>query len=85
MGTINEATLAKVKRRFAGKEAAMDRAFETSESFRGVCRDYVACANALARWQESETEGARLRSAEYSELLDELTREIEVHLHAEER
>ena len=85
MGPIDEATLAKIRRRFAGSEAAVDRAFETSEAFRGLCRDYVACVNALARWQESESEGAPLRSAEYSELLDELTREIEAHLHAEAR
>jgi hypothetical protein len=85
LGPIDEATLAKVRRRFAGKEPAVDRAFETSASFRGLCRDYVACANALARWQKSESEGAPLRAAEYSELLDELTREIEAHLHAEAR
>ena len=83
MGPIDEATLAKVRRRFAGSEAAVDRAFETREAFRGLCRDYVACANALARWQTSESEGAPIRAAEYSELLDELTREIETQLHAE--
>ena len=33
MGTIEEATLARVKRRFAGKEAAVERAFATRESF----------------------------------------------------
>ena len=84
MGTRDEAIPTRVRRRFAGREAAVERAYATRQSFRDLCRDYVACANALARWQELESEGARLRSAEYSELLDELTREIEVHLHAEE-
>jgi uncharacterized protein YyaL (SSP411 family) len=85
LGTIEEATLVRVKRRFAGKEAAVERAFATRESFRGLCRDYAACANALLRWQESASEGAQIRSAEYSELLEELTKEIESHLHADQR
>lgn len=85
MGTIEEATLARVKRRFAGRESAMERAYAASEAFRGLCRDFVACANALARWQEAEASGDRPRSTEYSELLDELTREIEVHLRTQGR
>ena len=85
MGTTGEATLTRVKRRFAGHEAAVERAFATSESLRDLCRDHAACANALLRWQESESEGAQIRSAEYSELLEELTEEIESQLHAEAR
>ena len=85
MGTREEAILTRVARRFAGREAAVERAYAARKLFRDLCRDYVACANALARWQKLESEGAPLRSVEYSELLDELTREIEVHLHAEER
>jgi len=72
-----------IKNRFGGSEAAIDRAFETSESFRGLCRDYLACAATLVGWQESGAENARLRVQEYSELLDELTREIETRLRAD--
>ena len=76
----SEATVAMMKRRFAGSELAIERACVASESFRGLCRDYLACAAALARWQESGSEEARLRVEEYSELLDELAKEIQAHL-----
>ncbi len=79
------ATLAMIKRRFAGSDRAVDREFEASESFRGLCRDYLACATVLARWQESESEEARLRVVEYSDLLTELTHEIEACLQTEQR
>jgi hypothetical protein len=82
---IEAATLTRIKCRFAGRERAAERAFEASESFRGLCRDYLACTATLARWQELESEEARRRSAEYAELMAELTREIEAHLHAHER
>lgn len=85
MGTSQATTLSMIKHRFAGREAALDRAFETSESFRGLCGDYLACAATLARWQESEARDARLRVEEYSELLDELTREIEARLRSDDR
>ena len=69
-----------IKRRFAGGEAEIERAFRTSESFRGLCTDYLACATALARWRESTAEEAALRVQEYSELLRELTKEIQARL-----
>jgi hypothetical protein len=78
--TIEEAALTRVERRFAGREASVGRAFAASESFRALCQDYVACADALARWQASESGSARLRSEEYAELLEELTKEIESRL-----
>jgi len=78
------ATLAMIKRRFSGNERAVERAFQTSESFRGLCRDYLACATALARWQESDSEEVQLRVAEYADLLAELTHEIETRIRAEE-
>lgn len=80
MGTKRATTLEMINRRFAGAGAAVERAYETSESFRSLCGDYLACAATLARWQESEAEHAQLRAQEYSELLDELTREIEARL-----
>jgi hypothetical protein len=72
-----------IKQRFAGNEDAVVRAFWASDAFRSLCRDYLACAAALARWQESESAEAPIRTAEYSELLVELTHEIEALLHAD--
>jgi len=74
-----------IKCRFAGAGAAVERVFEASESFRSLCGDYLACAATLAQWQESEAEHAQLRAEEYSELLDELTREIEARLRSDDR
>lgn len=83
-GPLEATTLAMIKRRFAGTEAAVGRVFEASESFRGLCRDYLACTAALAQWQESTSEEAGTRCEEYSELLAELTDEIEARLRAVE-
>jgi len=79
------ATLAMIKRRFAGSDRAVERAFEASESFRGLCTDYLACATALARWQDSREPQTRSRVEEYSALLAELTNEIQERLRTEER
>jgi hypothetical protein len=85
LGTRQATTVDMIKHRFAGAQVAVERAFETSESFRGLCRDYLACAATLARWHDSEAENAPLRVQEYSELLGELTREIEERLRAQEQ
>ena len=79
------ATLAEVKRQFTGREPAVERAFAASETFRGLCEDYVACVAALERWQDSRAEGARARVQEYSELLGELTKEMEASFDTGER
>lgn len=70
------ATLEMIKRRFAGSEQDVERVFAASDSFQGLCRDYLACAAALARWRESPAAEASLRVREYSEILTELTKEI---------
>jgi hypothetical protein len=85
LGAKQATTVDVIKHRFAGAKGAVERAFVTSESFRGLCRDYLACAATLARWQGSEAENAPLRVQEYSELLGELTREIEERLRDQER
>jgi transposase-like protein len=85
MGTTERAALNRVKQSLPGREAAVEHVFETRESFRGLCRDYLACANALARWRQSKSQGAQLRVVEYQELLDELTKEIKSCLDAEKR
>ncbi|MGD8895771.1 MAG: hypothetical protein PVJ73_07030 [Acidobacteriota bacterium] len=81
----SSATLTAIKRRFRGREEAVEHAFEANESFRGLCRDYLACTAALVRWQEGELDEARLRRNEYSELLAELTAEIEACLDEDAR
>ena len=78
------AILAGIKRRFAGRDPAIERVFAASESFRGLCADYLACASVFTRWQQSEAVQAPRRVAEYGELLAELTQEIERRLGAEE-
>jgi len=84
VGGIEAATLTMIKSRFVGRGAAVERAYATSEPFRGLCRDYLACIAALARWQQTPTEEARRRSAEYAELLAELMAELEAHVQAHE-
>ena len=69
-----------IKHRFAGRDTDVERLFATSDSFRGLCMDYLACAIVLARWRESAAEEAPLRVGEYSELLRELTKEIQSRL-----
>ena len=75
-------TLELIKGRFGGQDETIERAFKRSKAFRALCGDYVACVTALARWQRLDSEEARLREAEYSELLEGLTQEIEMRLGA---
>ncbi|UCG89238.1 MAG: hypothetical protein JSW71_12140 [Gemmatimonadota bacterium] len=73
-----------IKSRFGSRDVTIERAYSSSESFRALCGDYVECLTALAHWQESDSEHARLREAEYSELITQLTGEIETWLLAME-
>jgi len=84
LGTLEKRTLAAIERRFPEMKGIVQREFTESESFRGLCRDYITCATALARWRGSESEEGRARSEEYSELLAELTEELEARLHVHE-
>ena len=74
-----------IKRRFGSKGPAIDRVFEGDGSFRSLCAEYLACTRALAYWQESDAEEADRRAAEYSELIEQLTGEIQARLCAAER
>lgn len=85
MGISAAEVRAAVKRRFAGREDAIEVVFRMSPRFRALCRDYLVCVAALERWQESASDEAPQRVHEYSELLAELTREVEVHLEAPRR
>jgi hypothetical protein len=74
--------LDKIKREFGSRENAIERAFRSNESFRALCREYVACGRALAGYRESSSKEACLREAEYAELLQELAVEIDTRLNA---
>jgi hypothetical protein len=74
-----------IKHRFAGRDAAIEHAFASSDSFRGLCRDYLACATVLARWQAADSTDAPVRAEEYAALLSELASEIRMRLQAAER
>ena len=76
-------TKSMIKHRFAGCNDAIEQAFESSESFRGLCRDYLACATVLARWRRSDSADAHARAEEYAGLLDELGTEIQMRLREE--
>ena len=69
--------LKRIESRFGSRDAAIERAFNEDASFRALCEEYIACVRALARWRESDLEVARVREAEYSTLLAQLTQEIE--------
>lgn len=69
-------TLLMIQKRFAGKDGVIERHFRVSETFRGLCRDYLACASTLVWWENSDSDDAGLRASEFSDLLSELGREI---------
>ena len=77
---MSDAVPAAVRQHFVGRDAAVQRAYEHSESFRDLCRDYLTCLAALGRWKASSSADAGTRSAEYAELLAELAREMEARL-----
>jgi hypothetical protein len=67
---------------FPGNERLIDRAYRDDPTFRELCDDYVGCAAALERWQRSNGDKSSPRSEEYSELLAELTDEVQAWLDA---
>jgi hypothetical protein len=70
-----------VKRAFPGREPLIERVYRESGSFRDLCGDYRKCASVLERWRRSGGVPSP-RVDEYTELLDELTEEIEAWLDA---
>ncbi|MBK5097467.1 MAG: hypothetical protein JJE01_06770 [Gemmatimonadetes bacterium] len=65
-------------------EAAIGRALETSEPFRSLCSDLRACSRALTHWRKTDSDEARRRVDEYTDLLAELTSEIRLMLAEQE-
>jgi hypothetical protein len=52
------------------------RLFRESERFQSLCEDYRRCAEASKYWNQSASEEASARSAEYGNLLQGLAEEI---------
>ena len=77
-------TLAVLRTSFAGRDELIERAFRGNRSFRELCEHYVSCIAAIHHWQRAQAPGAVSRQQEYSELRDELGREIETWLEAME-
>ena len=69
-------TLRLIKTRFVGKEEIIEDLFGTSETFRCLCRDYLACSAILAWWERSDSERARRRALEFSEMQRKLREDI---------
>ena len=65
-----------IKTNLPGYSRAIERALAENESFRSVCEDFHACAEALSHWNRMTSDEAAHRREEYSGLLGELKREI---------
>jgi hypothetical protein len=75
-------TLSLVTNALPGRDSLIERAYRENRSFRGLCRDYRECAEALERWRRSEIGASSSRVREYAELLAALAQEIESWLKA---
>ena len=62
-------TLSFVTSALPGRDSLIERAYRENRSFRGLCRDYRECAEALERWRRSEVSESSSRVREYGELL----------------
>ena len=62
---------------FPGRDTVIGRAYRDNPAFRELCQDYRKCALALERWSRLDGGDAASRTLEYTELLAELTSEIE--------
>lgn len=72
----DQRTLRLMKERFAGREEIVEELFKTSETFRNLCRDYLACSAILAWWERSDSDRARRRALEFSRLRAKLGENI---------
>mgnify|MGYP001823531512 FL=1 len=69
---------------FPANVSLIESAYRENSSFRDLCRDYRACADAFEDWRRSGDEASSSRSREYAELLSQLGREIASWLEAME-
>ena len=68
--------LALITSRFEGSSDLIAQAFKKDKEFRSICKDYCDCDRALESWRNSDAAVAEQRLQEYSELLEELGRDI---------
>jgi hypothetical protein len=73
---------AQISSSFPGNERLIDRAYRDDPTFCELCDDYVRCAAALERWNRLSGDKSSPRTQEYSELLTELTDEVQAWLDA---
>lgn len=66
----------KVLERFPGQRAEVVRRLGVDVEFRSLCQDYEDCVQALRHWSQT-AEAPPGRVTEYTELLEELEREIQ--------
>jgi hypothetical protein len=71
---------ASVLERFPENRGALQRLFESSQSFQSLCEEYEECLIALRYWRESSLPEAADFRNEFSSLLSELEDEILEHL-----
>ena len=69
-------------RRFPTRQQAIEELARRDESFRSLCVDYAEIEAALRIWAEASPPLRERRRAEYQELYDDLTIEIEGALDA---
>ena len=65
-----------ILQRFPQRKEALRQLYRTSDTFQAICHSYQQCTEALDYWSISEHAEARSRQREYTELKNELEREI---------
>ena len=83
--TRDRDTLLRINQCFEGPEVFIEQVYRKNAVFRSLCKDYRECAEALERWNQSESEVAVERQMEYAEMLQELKQEIQDWLEAVEQ
>ena len=77
-------TLNLIRGLFPGREQLIEHAFHDQGSFRDLCEGYRRCVEARQRWEQLSGAEAPPQLQEYTELLAELSQEIETWLDAAE-
>jgi hypothetical protein len=65
---------------FPGRDRLIESTYRAEWTFRELCQDFQECAAAVERWREMPSAESEGRFEEYSELLTELSKEIEAWL-----
>ena len=85
VGVNTAQTISRIECPFPRHDDAVEQAFGSSESSRGLCSDYRAWATVLARCRESDSPEAPARVEECAALLGELGAGIQVRLPGTDR